>query len=141
MIRRPPRSTRTDTPFPYTTLFRSRGLDGKYVITLLNTTGQPPLSQLTNRALRARIHKASVGRNSRGNESDNTGIVSQMRKLRSEQAKMLRLECYAAYALDDNTAKTPEADNGKHGTLAPATAAHAENDTADHQAMADQHET
>src|SRR3546814_20028888 len=25
MIRRPPRSTRTDTPFPYTTLFRSKG--------------------------------------------------------------------------------------------------------------------
>src|SRR3546814_7455945 len=25
MIRRPPRSTRTDTPFPYTTLFRSPG--------------------------------------------------------------------------------------------------------------------
>src|SRR3546814_14103975 len=25
MIRRPPRSTRTDTPFPYTTLFRSGG--------------------------------------------------------------------------------------------------------------------
>src|SRR3546814_18601149 len=27
MIRRPPRSTRTDTLFPYTTLFRSRGTD------------------------------------------------------------------------------------------------------------------
>src|SRR3546814_14767028 len=27
MIRRPPRSTRTDTLFPYTTLFRSRPLD------------------------------------------------------------------------------------------------------------------
>src|SRR3546814_17174408 len=26
MIRRPPRSTRTDTPFPYTTLFRSQGI-------------------------------------------------------------------------------------------------------------------
>src|SRR3546814_8840020 len=26
MIRRPPRSTRTDTLFPYTTLFRSRGV-------------------------------------------------------------------------------------------------------------------
>src|SRR3546814_4138315 len=26
MIRRPPRSTRTDTLFPYTTLFRSKGL-------------------------------------------------------------------------------------------------------------------
>src|SRR3546814_4777748 len=28
MIRRPPRSTRTDTLFPYTTLFRSRGVNG-----------------------------------------------------------------------------------------------------------------
>src|SRR3546814_10565916 len=28
MIRRPPRSTRTDTLFPYTTLFRSRSHDG-----------------------------------------------------------------------------------------------------------------
>src|SRR3546814_12958303 len=37
---------------------KERGLDGKYVITLLNTTGQPPLSQLTNRALRERIHTA-----------------------------------------------------------------------------------
>src|SRR3546814_4541689 len=27
MIRRPPRSTRTDTLFPYTTLFRSRAFD------------------------------------------------------------------------------------------------------------------
>src|SRR3546814_12052611 len=30
MIRRPPRSTRTDTLFPYTTLFRSQGLDSLY---------------------------------------------------------------------------------------------------------------
>src|SRR3546814_1135104 len=29
MIRRPPRSTRTDTLFPYTTLFRSRGEGGR----------------------------------------------------------------------------------------------------------------
>src|SRR3546814_2648137 len=28
MIRRPPRSTRTDTLFPYTTLFRSIGIEG-----------------------------------------------------------------------------------------------------------------
>src|SRR3546814_14384502 len=28
MIRRPPRSTRTDTPFPYTTLFRSQNANG-----------------------------------------------------------------------------------------------------------------
>src|SRR3546814_16474682 len=32
MIRRPPRSTRTDTLFPYTTLFRSKGLPGRTVV-------------------------------------------------------------------------------------------------------------
>src|SRR3546814_4591923 len=30
MIRRPPRSTPTDTPFPYTTLFRSHDLFGEW---------------------------------------------------------------------------------------------------------------
>src|SRR3546814_8384784 len=95
---------------------KERGLDGKYVITLLNTTGQPPLSQLTNRALRARIHKASVGRNSRGNEYDTTGIVSQMLKLRAEKAKMLGFDTYAAYALDDHTAKTPDAAKDRKST-------------------------
>src|SRR3546814_10393495 len=37
MIRRPPRSTRTDTLFPYTTLFRSEG-------THVKTTGRLPPS-------------------------------------------------------------------------------------------------
>src|SRR3546814_19860886 len=32
MIRRPPRSTRTDTLFPYTTLFRSSFKDGKFEV-------------------------------------------------------------------------------------------------------------
>src|SRR3546814_2098137 len=32
MIRRPPRSTRTDTLFPYTTLFRSKGGRGGAVV-------------------------------------------------------------------------------------------------------------
>src|SRR3546814_17048514 len=31
MIRRPPGSTRTETPFPYTTLFRSRRAGGKAI--------------------------------------------------------------------------------------------------------------
>src|SRR3546814_5428261 len=32
MIRRPPRSTRTDTLFPYTTLFRSDWLDNAHLV-------------------------------------------------------------------------------------------------------------
>src|SRR3546814_20477413 len=35
MIRRPPRSTRTDTLFPYTTLFRSHGMDGLILATAM----------------------------------------------------------------------------------------------------------
>ncbi len=115
-----------------------RGLEGKYLITLLNTTGQPPLSQLTNRALRERIHKASVDRNSRGNKFDNTGIVSQVLKLRAEKAKMLGYDTYAAYVLDDETAKTPEAVNDMLGKLAPAAVANAKKEAADLQAMIDQ---
>ncbi|MFC3715372.1 M3 family metallopeptidase [Luteimonas soli] len=117
---------------------KERGLDGKYVITLLNTTGQPPLSQLTNRALRERIHKASVNRNSRGNKFDNTAIVSQVLKLRAEKAKMLGFDTYAAYVLDDETAKTPQAVNDMLGKLAPAAVANAKKEAADLQAMIDQ---
>src|SRR3546814_8230700 len=36
MIRRPPRSTRTDTLFPYTTLFRSRPHDAPHVTELVD---------------------------------------------------------------------------------------------------------
>lgn len=117
---------------------KSRGLEGKYVITLLNTTGQPPLSQLSNRALRERIHKASIARGSRGNEWDNTGIVSTVLKLRAERARMLGYPTHAAYVLDDETAKTPEAVNSMLAQLAPAAVANARKEAADLQAMIDQ---
>lgn len=117
---------------------KERKLDGKYVITLLNTTGQPPNSQLTNRALRERIHKASVARNSRGNEFDNTGIVSQVLKLRAERANMLGYPTYAAYVLADETAKTPEAVNKMLAQLAPPAVANAKKEAAAMQAVIDQ---
>src|SRR3546814_15903462 len=52
MIRRPPRSTRTDTLFPYTTLFRSRGVD-----TFIETSGAPPALQtaITNTGERGSV--------------------------------------------------------------------------------------
>jgi peptidyl-dipeptidase Dcp len=80
---------------------KDRKLEGKYVIELQNTTIQPPLTYLDNRALRERIFKASISRNSRGNQWDNTGIVSKVAKLRAEKARMLGYPTYAAYALED----------------------------------------
>ena len=116
---------------------KAKGLDGKYVIALLNTTGQPPEAQLENRALRERLHKASIARGARGNQYDNTAIVSQVLKLRAEKAKMLGYPTYAAYVLADETAKTPEAVNAMLTQLAPPAVANARREGAALQAMID----
>ncbi|MEP6633841.1 MAG: M3 family metallopeptidase, partial [Luteimonas sp.] len=116
---------------------KSRKLDGKYVITLLNTTGQPPETLLSNRATREKVYRASVVRGSRGNQWDNTGIVAKVAKLRAERAKMLGYPTHAAYVLADETAKTPETVNKMLAQLAPAAVANAKKEAADIQAIID----
>jgi len=116
---------------------KDRKLDGKYVLALQNTTGQPPLTYLHDRALREKLFKASIARGSRGNQYDNTGIVARVTALRAEKAKLLGYPTYAAYGLEDQTAKTPEAVNAMLGKLAPAAVANARREAADLQAMID----
>ena len=87
---------------------KSRGLEGKYVLTLLNTTGQPPESQLTNRALRQRLHEASIVRGSRGGDYDNREIISKIMTIRANRAKLLGFANHAAFSLEDQTARTPK---------------------------------
>ena len=70
---------------------KAKGQEGKYRIALLNTTGQPLLGQLQNRALRERIMKASLARGSRGNQWDNREIVSRVAKLRAERAAIMAI--------------------------------------------------
>ena len=116
---------------------KKRGLEGKYVVTLLNTTGQPPLSYLQNREARRRIHEASVNRGARGNEFDNTAIVSRVMKLRAERAALLGYPNHAAFSLEQSTARTPEAVNEMLGKLAPAAVANARREAAELQKMID----
>lgn len=116
---------------------KARKLPGKYVLTLQNTTGQPPETYLQNRALREKLHKASVARGSRGNAWDNTAIVSKVAALRAERAKLLGFPNHAAYALEDETAKNPEAVNKMLAQLAPPAVANAKREAADMQAMID----
>ena len=113
----------------------SGGLEGKYVLTLLNTTGQPLESQLTNRALRQRLHEASVVRGSRGGEFDNRELISKIMTIRANRAKLLGYANHAAYGLEDQTARTPEAVNAMLGQLAPAAVANAKREAADLQAI------
>jgi peptidyl-dipeptidase Dcp len=116
---------------------KTRKLEGKYVITLQNTTGQPPLTFLQNRALREKLYRASITRGSRGNQYDNTGIVSKVAKLRADKATLLGYPNYAAYSLENQTAKTPQAVNDMLGKLAPPAVANAEREAADMQALID----
>ncbi|RPI63369.1 MAG: M3 family peptidase [Lysobacterales bacterium] len=117
---------------------RSRGMEGKYVLTLLNTTGQPWETQLTNRELRRRIHEASVSRGSRGGPYDNTEIISKTITLRAERSALLGYPNYAAYSLEDQTAATPDAVNRLLRQLAPAAVANARREADDLQAVIDE---
>lgn len=116
---------------------RARGLEGKWVIALLNTTGQPANTHLHDRELRRRIHEASIRRGSRGNAWDNREIVSRMAALRAEHAVLLGYPNRAAYVLADNTAATTEAVNRRLAQLAPLAVANARREAADIQAMID----
>ena len=116
---------------------KARGLDGKYVIALLNTTGQPLMSNLANRALRQRLHEASINRGAKGGEFDNTALVSRIMTLRAEKAALMGQPNFAAYGLGNQTAKTPQAVNAMLGQLAPAAVANARREAADLQAMID----
>jgi peptidyl-dipeptidase Dcp len=78
-----------------------------------------------------------MARGSRGGEFDNRDIVARVAKLRAERAAMLGYDAHAAYVLEDETAKTPEAVNAMLIQLAPPAVANARLEGADLQAMID----
>jgi peptidyl-dipeptidase Dcp len=86
----------------------ARGLQGRWLISLQNTTSQPVLSQLSRRDVRERIYRVSVARGN-GGEADNTGVIARIVRLRAERARLLGYANHAAYVLEDETAGTPQA--------------------------------
>ena len=116
---------------------RVRGLEGKYVIPLRNTSGQPPLASLEDRALRQRIYETSLSRGSRGGDFDNRAVVARMMRVRAERAQLLEYPNHAAYVLENQTALTSEAVNRRLADLAPPAVANAESEAADLQALID----
>jgi peptidyl-dipeptidase Dcp len=116
---------------------KKRGLDGKFAIAIANTTGQAPLSQLTNRTVRERLLAASMARGSRGGEFDNRELVLRLAKLRAERATLLGYKNFAAYSLEEETAKTPEAVNKLLGELAKPAVNNAKKEAAEIQKVID----
>ncbi len=113
---------------------KARGLNGKWVITLQNTTIQPVLADLRNRALREKIYRASISR-AQGGTYDNTAVVAEIARLRAEKAALLGYPDYATYGLADETAGTPAAVRQMLTRLVPAAIANAKKEAADNQKL------
>jgi peptidyl-dipeptidase Dcp len=86
-----------------------RGLEGRYVITLLRSSVEPFLTFSTNRELREKAYKAWTNRGANGGDTDNHDLIREIVALRAEQSRLLGYATYADYKLDDTMAKEPAA--------------------------------
>ncbi|HEX5314300.1 MAG TPA: M3 family metallopeptidase, partial [Gammaproteobacteria bacterium] len=102
---------------------KARGLKDKWVIPLQNTTQQPALNELTNRATRHELFENSWTRAEKGNADDTRATIAKLAKVRAEKAKLLGYPDFAAWKLTDQMAKTPQTvDNFLSELVGPSTA-------------------
>lgn len=85
-----------------------RGMEG-YVVTLSRSLIVPFLQFCPNRALREKAYAAWTARGANGGETDNREIAGEILGLREERARLLGYDSFAAYKLETEMAKTPEA--------------------------------
>src|SRR6266542_1094010 len=116
---------------------KQRGLTGKWVIPLQNTTQHPAQASLKNRAVRERLFFASTQRTEHGDSSDTRAIVKRLAQLRAERAKLLGYPTYSAYALDNQMSKTPEAAVKLLTDLVPPSITKAKSEAAQMQTLID----
>ena len=84
------------------------GKKAPYAIVIVNTTQQAILASLDNRELRKKVFEASVHRADGTGKYNTFALVSEMARLRAEQAEIMGYPNYAAYSLEKTMAKTPE---------------------------------
>jgi peptidyl-dipeptidase Dcp len=80
-----------------------------WVLALQNTTQQPALAGLDNRATRQQLFQNSWTRAERGGANDTRATILRIVQLRADKAKLLGFPNFAAWKLDDQMAKTPQA--------------------------------
>lgn len=100
-----------------------RGLTGKWVIPLQNTTQQPSLTDLSNRATRQKLFENRWNATERSDANDTRPVITRLAQLRAEKAELLGYPNYSAYVLYNQMAKTPDAVLKFLGQLVPPTAA------------------
>jgi peptidyl-dipeptidase Dcp len=115
---------------------KSRKLEG-FVIPLQNTTRQPDLVSLSDRATRQTIFEHSWNRAEHGDANDTRETIARLAQLRAEKAKLLGYPNFAAWKLEDQMAKTPEAALKFMDAIVPAATAKAAREAKDIQAVID----
>jgi peptidyl-dipeptidase Dcp len=103
---------------------KDRNVDG-WVISLQNTTQQPSLLSLSNRATRQALFQVSWNRAERGGSNDTRDAIARLAQLRALKAKLLGYPNYAAWNLEDQMAHTPAAALKFMDALVPAATARA----------------
>ena len=116
---------------------KARGLNGKWLIPLQNTTQQPDLQSLTDRAVREKLFAASWIRAEHGDANDTRATIARLAQIRAEEARLLGYPDYATWKLQDQMAKTPAAVARFFAKLVPAATARARKEAAAIQAVID----
>jgi peptidyl-dipeptidase Dcp len=114
-----------------------RGLKGKWVLPLQNTTQQPALASLSDRATRAQLFDNSWTRTEKGDANDTRDTIATLAQLRAQKAQLLGYPNYAAYVLEDQMANTPDKVENFMAQLGPAARAQADIEAKDIQAVID----
>lgn len=115
----------------------AKGLNGKYLIPLLNFTQQPALQSLQNRQTREKLFKAGWDRTQQNDGNDTRAIVARLAILRAEQAQLLGFENYAAWKIADQMAEKPQAALQFMRDIVPAATARAQRELVDIQQVID----
>ncbi|MGA2361810.1 MAG: M3 family metallopeptidase [Candidatus Aminicenantales bacterium] len=116
---------------------KDRGKPGKWVFTLAKPSLIPFLQYSEKRDLREKMFKAYIMRGNNGNELDNKANAVKIASLRVERANLLGYKSHAAYVLEENMAKTPEAVYAFLGKIWKPAVARAKAEAAEMQAMID----
>ncbi len=110
-----------------------RGLNGKWLIPLQNTTQQPDLTTLTNRETRKKLFEASWNRCEHNDANDTRADIERLAKIRAEKGKLLGYQNYAGWVLENQMAKTPATVEKFLSGLVPATVANERREAAEIQ--------
>jgi len=108
-----------------------------FVIPLQNTTQQPDLAQLTDRTARHTLFQDSWTRAERGGTNDTRDTIARIAQIRAQKGQLLGFPNYAAWNLQGQMAKTPEAALNFMDALVPAATAKAQSEGKDIQDLID----